>query len=309
MSVNPITANGSPVARAIAAASRQTGMDFDYLMGQAQVESGMRADARAGTSSASGLYQFIEQSWLSVVKQHGAEHGLGWAAASIDQTSGGRYTVGDSATRQAILDLRNDPRAASLMAAEHAADNKVALEASLGREATGTDLYMAHFLGLNGARSFLSTMSVSPDRTGASMFPAAARANRNIFYAPSGQPRTLADIYQRFASKLDNGAAAVGATGLASDALDRAPGFVPGNPSVEVVLGNRAVGGDRQWLATTLAQLSGDGSDGTTMDALSGAERMAADWTTGSALSATQTYRPTPETARLAYLMLASLGT
>src|SRR3546814_18535845 len=85
-------------------------------------------------------------------------------------------TVADGATRQAILGLRNDPNVASLMAAEHASDNKAALESALGRPVTGTDLYMAPFLGLGGARSFLSTMASDPDRGAASIFPAAARA-------------------------------------------------------------------------------------------------------------------------------------
>jgi hypothetical protein len=94
------------------------------------------------------------------------------------------------ACASAILKCASDPQTSALMAAEHAADNKTALEGSLGREATGTDLYMAHFLGLGGARSFLSDGPQSrPHRRG--MFPAAARANRGIFYASNGQPRTL----------------------------------------------------------------------------------------------------------------------
>ena len=120
MTVSPI--NTSRIQSAIAQASSTTGVDFDYLMGQAKLESGFNANARSGTSSASGLYQFIESSWLGIVKKHGAEHGMGWAANSIGQTASGRYTVAPGA-RQAILNLRNDPAAASLMAAEHASDN------------------------------------------------------------------------------------------------------------------------------------------------------------------------------------------
>ena len=286
MSVTSVNSSAS-IHTAIAAASRKTGIDFNYLLGQAQVESGMRADARAGTSSATGLYQFIEQSWLGVVKQHGSDHGLGWAADSIRRTSSGRYVVSDAATRRMILDMRNDPQTASIMAAEHASDNKAVLESRLGRTATGTDLYMAHFLGVGGASRFLGAMEESPGRTGASMFPAAARANRSIFYAQNGQPRTLSDIYSRFAGKLDRGAAAVGATGLASDSLDPFAG-----EETEVILGNGAAGGDRHWIETTLAQLNasrGPGPDAFKRDVM-------------------DPIRPTPETAKLAYLMLANLG-
>ena len=93
MSVNPITSKTGSIQAAIQSASAKTGIDFDYLLGQAQVESGMRADAHARTSSASGLYQFIDQSWLSVVKQHGAENGLGWAANAISSDAHGHLSV------------------------------------------------------------------------------------------------------------------------------------------------------------------------------------------------------------------------
>ena len=106
MTVNAITAAAGRVQSAIQRAAAKTGIDFDYLLGQAKVESGFNASARARTSSASGLYQFIEQSWLAVVKDHGAEHGLGWAANSIQRTSSGRLTITDPAMRRAVLDPR-----------------------------------------------------------------------------------------------------------------------------------------------------------------------------------------------------------
>ena len=275
--VSPVAA--ARVQSAIASASSRTGVNFDYLLGQAKLESGLNASARAGTSSASGLYQFIEQSWLSVVKKHGAEHGLGWAAASIDR-AGGRLTVGDAATRQAILGLRNDPEVASLMAAAHAGDNKASLEGSLGREATGTDLYMAHFLGLGGARKFLSAMASAPEATGAAMFPQAAAANRNVFYDRSGAPRSLSTIYARFADKLGDAAGTAGATAInyAAQALDM--------DGATVVTGaNQSAGDALAWASSTLGRLGRQTTD-----------------------AAASVLRPTPDTARLAYLMLAGLG-
>ena len=277
ISFNPASGHHGAVQSAIALASAKTGIDFNYLLGQAQVESGLNATAHAGTSSATGLYQFVDQSWLSIVKKHGAEHGLGWAADSIQPGANGKLAVGDPATRQAILDLRKDPQTASLMAAEHAADNKAAIEATFGRTATGTDLYMAHFLGLGGARNFLKNLDANPDRTGAGLFPAAAAANRNIFYGANGQPRTVSEIYSRFAAKLDHGAAIGGATGLASTTLEAVES--------EVIPGN----GESQPAATRWAQATLDQINGT-------ANRMES------------ILRPSPDNARIAYLMLASLG-
>ncbi|MES2337046.1 MAG: lytic transglycosylase domain-containing protein [Pseudomonadota bacterium] len=277
------------VQNAIQLASSRTGIDFNYLLGQAQVESGLNASARAGTSSATGLYQFIEQSWLGVVKNHGAEHGMAWAADSIRQTASGKFVVTDPGARRAILNLRTDPTAASLMAAEHASDNKDALSGTLSRDVTGTDLYMAHFLGIGGAKKFLSAMEANADLPAASLFPGAARANRNVFYAADGSARSLGDVYQRFAAKLDKGASASGATGLASGAMDA----LRLDPGMEVVLGNEAQGGDRSWLASTLDQFNAGGRQ--------------ANATPANPLSETL-LRPNPQNARLAYLMLAQLG-
>ena len=295
MSFNPfaVTAARTNVSAksAIALASQKTGVDFSYLMGQAQLESGMRSDARAGTSSASGLYQFIDQSWLRVMKQHGAEHGMGWASDAISSTGSGRMTVGDPATRRAIMALRNDPQAASLMAAEHASDNKDALENSLGRDATGTDLYMAHFLGLGGAKSFLKNMANNPDCPAASLFPAAARANRSVFFTSGGQARSLSQVYDRFAAKLDKGAGV--ATGTASGLFDQAA-VTMASAAMEidgatVIPGNNEDSGSHSagaWAKATLDQFGGNRSD----------RQMAS------------LIRPTPANAKLAYMMLATLG-
>jgi len=209
-------AAGTPgrVQQAIATASRRTGVDFSYLMGQARIESSMNPTARASTSSATGLYQFIDQSWLAIVNDHGAKYGMGWAADAIRKTGGGRYHVPDPAMRQQILDLRNHPETASVMAAELASDNRAYLEERIGRPAQPVDLYLAHFLGAGGAAKFLTTMTATPNMAAASLFPAAARANSGIFYDRQGNARSLASIRDHFAGKLArSGHGASGMTG------------------------------------------------------------------------------------------------
>ena len=285
MTVNPISAGR--VQSAIQLASSKTGVDFDYLLGQAKIESGLNARARSGTSSATGLYQFVEQSWLAVVKKHGAEHGLGWAAASIGQTAGGRFSVSDGATRSAILALRNDPDVASLMAAEHASDNKSALEGSLGRDANGTDLYMAHFLGIGGAKKFLSAMANNPGASAASLFPQAAGANRSIFYASNGQPRSLSAIYQRFSDKLNAASDSVSETRSANLAF-AAQALAMGDSTV--VTGNNQTPEDALNWATQALTQAGGRFGSRAVDA------------------ANSLLRPSPQNAQLAYMMLASMG-
>ena len=116
MSVGAIPSSGG-VEAAIRRASSTTGVDFDFLMKTARRESAMNPAARAGTSSASGLFQFIEQTWLATVKQHGAKHGYGQYADLIHRGDDGRWKVQGSA-RNVVLDLRFDAQAASSMAAE-----------------------------------------------------------------------------------------------------------------------------------------------------------------------------------------------
>lgn len=193
------------VTRAIANSARKTGVDFNYLMGQARIESGMNPKARAATSSATGLYQFIDQTWLSVVKDHGEKHGLGWASDAIRQNSNGRFEIADKGLKSEIFSLRTNPEVAALMAGEFAADNRDYLQGRLGREMAPVDLYLSHFLGANGAAKFLERHAAQPDAKAAEFFPRAAKANRSVFYASNGEARSFDQVRSKFAAKLGTG--------------------------------------------------------------------------------------------------------
>src|ERR1700693_1690286 len=99
---------GSTVTGAIRQAAQATGTSFQYLLATAQVESGLDPQAGASTSSARGLFQFVEQTWLGTIKQSGAQLGYGRYADAITKTSSGHYQVSDPAMRAEILKLRND---------------------------------------------------------------------------------------------------------------------------------------------------------------------------------------------------------
>ncbi|MFM7348265.1 MAG: transglycosylase SLT domain-containing protein, partial [Erythrobacter sp.] len=192
-----------PVEAAIARAAERTTIDFNFLLAQAEVESAMDPDARAATSSATGLYQFIESTWLGTMKRHGHRFGLGDLADRIDMTASGQAWVADPGQREAILSLRNDPQIASFMAAGLAEDNRAHLMPILGRQPTHAELYLAHFLGAGGAGRFLSELQADPSQNAAALFARPAAANRAIFFAPDGSPRSLAQVMDVIGGKLD----------------------------------------------------------------------------------------------------------
>lgn len=182
------------VEAAIQRASSATGVDFGFLMRTAARESGYNPKAKAGSSSAAGLFQFVEQTWLATLKQHGAKYGYARYADLIQRDSAGRYTVAGGEARRAVMDLRFDPHAASLMAGELASDHASYLKGRTGRTPTAGELYAAHFLGPQGSARLIEAMKSRPGAAAASLFPDAASANRGIFY-PGGRAATVAEVY------------------------------------------------------------------------------------------------------------------
>jgi hypothetical protein len=183
------------VEAAIQRASQATGVDFSFLLGAARRESGYNPAARASTSSAAGLFQFVEQTWLATLKRHGAKYGYGRYADLIGRAADGRYYVNDQASRREVMDLRLDPHAASLMAGELASDHASYLRGRMGRDPTAGELYAAHVLGAKGAARLVEASQSTPGASAAALFPEAAAANRPIFYR-DGRPATVAELYQ-----------------------------------------------------------------------------------------------------------------
>ncbi len=195
---------GTTVTGAIRQAAQATGTSFQYLLATAQVESGLNPQAGAVTSSARGLFQFIDQTWLATIKQSGAALGYGQYAAAITKTASGHYEVADPAMRSAILKLRNDPTANATMAGAFTQSNAAMLSARLGRSPSEGELYIAHFLGAGGAARLISSAAANPNASAASYFSVAAHANTSIIYDRStGAPRTLAEVRNVLTARYD----------------------------------------------------------------------------------------------------------
>jgi len=193
----------SKIAGAIRDAAQSTGASFEYLLTTAQIESNLNPAAQAATSSAKGLYQFIEQTWLATLKQAGPALGLGDYSAAIVQGADGRYAVPDPAARAAVMRLRSDPSASAKVAGAFTRGNEARLAAALGRTPSQGELYIAHFLGPDGASRLIGVATSQPQTSAAAMFPAAAAANRPIFYDRAGNPRSVAAVYAKLTGRYE----------------------------------------------------------------------------------------------------------
>jgi hypothetical protein len=203
MFVDSTGTQGAAVIGAIRNAARATGADFQYLLATAQVESGLNPTASVSSSSAKGLFQFIDQTWLTTLKESGPALGYGRYADAIVQTPSGHYTVPDPAMRQQILALRDDPAANAAMAGAFTQQNAAALRQRIGRDPSEGDLYVAHFLGAGGASQLINLANQSPGTTAASAFPNAAKANPSIFYDRQGRARSASEVYHVLVARYD----------------------------------------------------------------------------------------------------------
>jgi hypothetical protein len=224
------------IAGAIKQAANSTDASFEYLLTTAKMESDFNPTSGASTSSAHGLYQFIDQTWLGTVKEAGAQLGYSAYADAITKSSSGGYSVSDPATRKAIMKLRDDPDAASAMAAVLTQSNSFKLTGMLGRRPTDSELYMAHFMGVGGAAKLIGNAEDNPQASAARLFPNAAAANRSIFYERDGRARSVYEVYanlnSRYASAASSPAtqtalAMYGATPIVAVASNAPPATAP----------------------------------------------------------------------------------
>ncbi|MGO4573080.1 transglycosylase SLT domain-containing protein [Microvirga sp. 2TAF3] len=192
------------LVHSILRAAHVTGVDPVYMMTLADVESSLSPEAKAPTSSAEGLFQFIDSTWLETVYTHAADYGFEAAAKAIRMVNG-ELVVGNDKDKAWVMSLRCDPYFSALMAGELIKDVERALQEQGERELTEAELYMAHFLGASSAVRFLEALDKDPSIKAAKLFPQAARANAALFLDGKGKKRravSVAELYNRIDSKI-----------------------------------------------------------------------------------------------------------
>jgi hypothetical protein len=229
MAVDATTPVGSnSVTGAIRKAAQATGASFDYLLATAKVESDLDPNLTMRSSTATGLFQFIDQTWLSTLKQAGPAFGYSVYADAISRTPSGRYVVENAGLRNAVMGLRKDPTANALMGGAFTQQNAAVLAGRLGRTPSEGELYIGHFLGPSAAAKAITLASSNPTASAADIFPAAAQANRSIFYDQQGNARSIAGVCSELIRRYQS--ARTQAVPSASE-MPRPPAAIPAVPA------------------------------------------------------------------------------
>jgi hypothetical protein len=191
----PVKVHQSIVEHVVKAA-QTTEMDPALLMAIADKESNFITRAKARTSSASGLFQFVERTWLHALRTFGGRYGREQEARAI---------AGDERVtpqqRAKILGLRNDPYLSAALAAEMLKKDGAKIAERIGRPLTPGETYLIHFLGPDDAERFMKKMDEAPHVSAAALLPRPARANRPIFYEQQGRhlkTRSVAEVHEAF---------------------------------------------------------------------------------------------------------------
>ena len=189
------------LVQTIVRAAQEVTIDPTLLMAIADKESSFSTAVQARTSSATGLFQFIERTWLGVVRDFGARHGLAREAALVT-TGEDEPTIADPAERARVLEMRRDPATAALLAAEMLKRDSTRIATRIGRSLSIGETYLAHFLGPDDAERFMTKVVNEPKAAAAALLPRPARANKTIFYAKAGRRKvkslSVAEVHEKF---------------------------------------------------------------------------------------------------------------
>lgn len=193
----------SEVMTSIREAASKTGVDFDFLVAQASLESGFRGNVHANKGSATGLFQFTGATWLRMMHDHGAQYGYADLAKKVKINAQGVAVVADKPSERQILELRGNDRLSALFAGEYAKTNGHRIEAVTGHKATPAELHLAHLLGPNGAIRFIKAHDVNGGQSAAKVVPEAARTNPGLFYSRGSRTaQSVATVYRNIQEKL-----------------------------------------------------------------------------------------------------------
>ncbi len=194
----------SAIVEHVIEAAKIADMDPALLMAIADKESSFSPKAKASTSSASGLFQFVEATWFKALRSFGWRYGHEQEAKAI-QGDDNEMRVAPQ-KRAELLRLRNDPYLSAVLAAEMLKHDGEGIASRLGRPLTQGETYLIHFLGPEDAERFMKKMDDDPRASAAALLPKAAKANKPIFYERQGRRmkgRSVREVHEAFEAMMD----------------------------------------------------------------------------------------------------------
>ena len=195
---------GSAIVEHVVEAAKIADMDPALLMAIADKESSFAPKAKASTSSASGLFQFVAATWFKALRSFGWRHGHEQEAKAIQGDD--KETRVAPQKRAELLRLRNDPYLSAVLAAEMLKHDGEGIASRLGRPLTQGETYLIHFLGPEDAERFMKKMDDDPHASAAALLPKAAKANKPIFYERQGRrmkDRSVREVHEAFEAMMD----------------------------------------------------------------------------------------------------------
>lgn len=154
----------------ILAAAKIVGVDPGLMAGMSAQESGLQPAIKAKGSTAGGLFQFLDGTWKGMMQAYGNKFGIPAGTSKFDGAAN------------------------SLLGAQFIKDNIEGLK-KVNKDVMPGDAYLAHFLGLGGAKKALRAGN---DKIAASVFPKEAAKNKELF----GGNVTIGGLRQRLTSKM-----------------------------------------------------------------------------------------------------------
>lgn len=201
----PIGPGGIERTDLVELSSRTTGVPTTYARALFAQEGGDNTEAANPRSTARGLTQFIEGTWLQMMREYGPRYGLPQSLANqIEQKPNGAWRARTREAHDQLMELRFSPEWNAVMSGHYANQEHGDMVRRAGRPVSIEETYLAHFMNGDVAGQWVRAVGNQP-QTNARAFlrriyannPRQADAiieqNPNVF----SESATVRSVYER----------------------------------------------------------------------------------------------------------------